>query len=208
MKQDLRNVKWDIKKGYGMYRSIYTPQLVSWIRGGQIKRGEVLVWRSGFSGFRLPEQVEELAPFFRVYKRLQPKRLKATKPLRKISPRKRLIHKILIIDDEKKITWLLGDILKDKGYEVETADTAKQGMRVAREQRPDLVFLDLRLPDRTGINLLKPLRRLPSYPLICVISAYGNEEVRRTARYNGTFRFIDKPFTAQKILRVIKSVTR
>ena len=209
MKQDLRNVKWDIKKGYGVYRSVYTPQLQSWIKGGQIKKGEVLVWRSGFSAFRAPEQVEELAPYFRAYRASRGKRTRSPKGLRnRVSSQKKAIHRILIIDDEKKICWLLSDILKEKGYEVETAGTAKEGIRAGRRLKPDLVFLDLRLTDKTGINLLKPLQRLPGHPVICIISAYGNEEVRRTARLNGSFQFIDKPFTTQKISQVIKSAIR
>lgn len=79
---------------------------------------------------------------------------------RRIRAQKKVIQKILIIDDERNICWLLADILKDKGYEVGTAYTAKEGVALARQFKPDMIFLDLRLPNRTGIEILKPLRQL------------------------------------------------
>ncbi len=60
----MQEIKWDIKRGSEIYRVIYNPRLKGWIATGKIKRGETMVWRSGFSGFRKPEELPELAPFF------------------------------------------------------------------------------------------------------------------------------------------------
>jgi len=62
--EKFKDIKWDIKKGYAAYRSISTDMLCKWIKEGKINNGEVKVWRSGLSGFRRPEDLDELKPYF------------------------------------------------------------------------------------------------------------------------------------------------
>ena len=61
----MSEIKYDIKRGADVYRLIYHARLRSWILKGVIKRGEAIVWRSGLSGWRKPEELEELKPYFR-----------------------------------------------------------------------------------------------------------------------------------------------
>ena len=67
----MQEIKWDIRRGAQIYRVIYDSRLKSWISTGKIKRGETMVWRSGFSGWRKPEELPELTPFFESWEKLQ-----------------------------------------------------------------------------------------------------------------------------------------
>lgn len=64
-------VKYDIRRGADIYRTIYDSRLRWWISTGKIKRGEVIVWRSGLSGWRKAEELEELRPFFEQWEKSQ-----------------------------------------------------------------------------------------------------------------------------------------
>jgi len=208
----MQEIKWDIKRGSEIYRVIYNPRLKGWIATGKIKRGETMVWRSGFSGWRKPEELPELAPFFlsweKFQKRLALKRIKRKKLKEQIVFQKRSIKNILIIDDEKDLCLLLSDALSAKGYHVATANTRREGVVCLKKAPPDLVFLDLKLPDGDGINVLSTIRRLCPGTIATIISAYGSEERREEAVKKGAYSFIDKPFTESDILKMIMRLRR
>jgi len=206
----MQEIKWDIKRGAGIYRVIYNSRLKSWIATGAIKRGEIMVWRSGLSGFRKPEELPELAPFFSVWEKLQEKlalkRIKQKKSKEQGVPQKRPIRDILIIDDEKDLCSLLSDALSGHGYHVALANTRREGLICLKKAPPDLVFLDLKLPDGDGISVLSKIRQLCPQTIVTIISAYGSEERREEARKKGAYGFIDKPFTEKDILKSIRQV--
>ena len=203
MAERFKNIKWDIRKGNAGYRSVSTPILAKWIKEGKIRRGEVEVWRSGLSGFRRPEDLDELKPYFRIWDREQVPR----RPKEKIYHRER-IESVLIIDDEKDLCSLIAEILSEKGYRVITANTGRQGTSKLRKNRPDLILLDLKLPDVEGTKLLSRIRKnYPQIPLL-MISAYGNEEVKKKAKSLGAEQFIDKPFTPEGLLKEIKKISK
>jgi len=199
-------IKWDIRRGVGIYRAVFDARLKSWITTGKIKAGEVLIWRSGFSGWRKPEELEELQPYFKRWERSL---------LRKIRrKRKRLIghgglgdkeiKDILIIDDEKDICTLLSDVLTQDGYNVTTANTKREGIACIKKQPPHLVFLDLKLPDGNGLKILSKIKKINPKTRVNIISAYGDEEKREEAKRQGVYAFIDKPFTEETILDSVK----
>ena len=193
-------VKYDIRRGADTYRLIYLARLKSWILKGIIKRDEALVWRSGLSGWRKPEDLPELAPFFHQRDKEHLKRTQVQKePLR--FPQKR-IKDILIIDDEEDLCWLLSNVLEQQGYQVSTANTIREGKYNLR-QLPDLIFLDLKLPDGDGMDILPAVRKISPGTLVVIISAYGSEERREDAKEKGVHSFIDKPLTEKKILNII-----
>ena len=202
---DIKEIKWDIKKGAGIYRTIYTSRLCNWIINGIIKEGEVLVWRSGFSGWRKPEELEELKPFFEKYKKKQPGELKKEREI--LIPLKK-IKKILIIDDEKDMCWLLSEVLTKRRYRVTTASTGKEGIAQVKKEIPDLVFLDLKLPDIGGIKVLPRIKKINPKIVVCIITAYGTQELQKEARNKGASHFLDKPFSIKEILRVIRESSK
>jgi CheY-like chemotaxis protein len=204
----MEQIKWDIRRGAEIYRVIYDSRFKSWISTGKIKSGETFVWRSGFSGWRKPEELPELAPFFESWERLQlsgeKRRTKQNKLKERVVLQQKQVRNILIIDDEKDLCLLLADALSAKGYHVTTANTRREGMVCIRKKPPDLVFLDLKLPDGDGINILSAIRRLCPQTIVNIISAYGSAERKEEAMRKGAHDFIDKPFTERDILKCIR----
>ena len=200
----MAEIKWDIKRGADIYRQVFDSRLKRWIFAGKIKPGEVVVWRAGFSGWRRPEEIEELIPYFRRYERRQLRKIKRRKPQPGGLIEKTRIKNILIIDDEKDLCRLLGDILNAHGYNVTFAHTKKDAFRSLKRQIPDLVFCDLKLPDGDGRKILSKIRKISPGTMVSVITAYGSEEVRDEARRLGACSVIDKPFSEEAILGKIK----
>jgi len=197
-------LKYDIKRGADTYRLIYQSRLKSWILNGIIKRDEALVWRSGLSGWRKPEELEELIPFFEQREQTRLKREKEELSLKSAPLPKRRIKNILIVDDEEDLCWLLTNALQSKGYNVSAAHSLTKGIACLKKKVPHLVLLDLKLPDGNGMDLLPEIKAAAPQAVVVIISAYGSEEKRVEAKYQkGIHGFIDKPFTEEKILETV-----
>jgi len=106
----MAEIKWDIKIKGDIYRGVSGSRLEKWIFTGKIKPAEVLVWRSGFSGWRKPEELKELWPFFKRYEKPLLKKIKRKRPISRVLPCKKR-KDTLIIDDKKQSRWPLSDIL-------------------------------------------------------------------------------------------------
>jgi DNA-binding NtrC family response regulator len=112
---------------------------------------------------------------------------------------------ILVVDDELGIRALLSEILTDEGHTVELADNAAQA-RAARERfKPDLVLLDIWMPDVDGITLLKEWAGcgMLSMPVI-MMSGHGTIDTAVEATKFGAVGFLEKPITLQKLLRAVE----
>jgi len=201
----MTEIKYDVKRGADIYRLILYSKLKSWILRGIIKRDEAIVWRSGLSGWRKPEDLEELKPYFKQKDEEDLKRDKQEIQLTSF-PEKR-IENILIIDDEEDLCWLLSNILRAKGYNVIIANTISEGAARLNESL-DLVFLDLKLPDGNGMDILPKIKEINSETLVTIISAYGGVEKREEATEKGICGFIDKPFTEENILSLLSQFSR
>jgi len=113
-------------------------------------------------------------------------------------------QKILIVDDEESILESLSDILLDEGYRVVTAASAEEGLKALTEENPDLLILDVWLPDTDGLEVLKKLRKeAPELPVI-VISGHGTVEMAVQAIKLGAFDFLEKPFSLYKAKLTLK----
>ena len=195
-------IKYDVRKGADIYRSIYASRLRSWISTGKISLEEVLVWRSGLSGWRKLKVLVEFKLFLKKWE----KRQKIKKPIIQNGLLKRQVKNILIVEDEEDLCTLLSDFLSSKEYKVETVNTKRDAVSCVKKKAPDLIFLDLKLPDGDGIQLLSKIRAISPQTIVNIISAYGDEEIRREAEKKGVSAFIDKPFTEEDILRNIRKV--
>ncbi len=106
---------------------------------------------------------------------------------------------ILIIDDEKTIRWSLGEALVASGYETVDAETASAGIAAFRDASPDLVLLDMKLPDGSGLDVLKTLKAEdPAVPVV-MMTAYAELETAVEAMKIGAYDFIAKPYSADKL---------
>ncbi len=205
----MQEIKWDVKRGAEVYRVIYNSRLKNWISTGKIKRGETVVWRSGFSGWRKPEELPELAQFFESWEngKLSLVKRSVKKLKQPIILKRKQIRNILIIDDEKELCCLLSNVLSEKGYHVATANTRKESMASIKEKSPDLVFLDLKLPDGDGINVLSAIRRSCPQTIVIIVSAYGSEEKIEAAIKKGASGFMAKPLSEDDLLKCISRFT-
>ena len=112
---------------------------------------------------------------------------------------------ILVVDDELGIRALLSEILADEGHTVELAENAAQA-RVAREAvRPDLVLLDIWMPDVDGITLLKEWAAAAQLTMpVIMMSGHGTIDTAVEATKFGATAFLEKPITMQKLLRAVE----
>lgn len=113
-------------------------------------------------------------------------------------------RKILVIDDEKLIRWTLEQHLVREGYEVATAESAEKGFELISEDPPDLILLDNRLPEMTGLELLEKLNVQERGLMVIMITAYGMVETAVKAMKLGAYDYISKPFNLEEITFVIK----
>jgi len=112
---------------------------------------------------------------------------------------------ILIVDDEKDIRELIGDILKDEGYAIRLAGNSDDCMTEVNAEPPDLMILDIWLKDSRmdGIDILKTVRRdNPDVPVV-IISGHGNIEIAVAAIRQGAYDFIEKPFNIDQLVVVV-----
>ena len=117
---------------------------------------------------------------------------------------------ILVIDDEKNITDLLRYNLEKEGYEVHACRTGEQGFETARQKRPDLVILDLMLPQMDGIEVLKLLRsaRETRQIPVLMLTAKSTELDQVLGLELGAVDYITKPFSVKVLLVRVKNVFR
>lgn len=112
---------------------------------------------------------------------------------------------ILVVDDELGIRALLSEILTDEGHTIELAENAAQARSVRERMRPDLVLLDIWMPDVDGITLLKEWGSggQLSMPVI-MMSGHGTIDTAVEATKFGAIAFLEKPITLQKLLRAVE----
>jgi two-component system KDP operon response regulator KdpE len=115
--------------------------------------------------------------------------------------------RILVIDDEPQIHRFLRPALEAAGYAVERADTAVEGLRLAASRAPELVLLDLGLPDLDGQEALARLRRFSDVPVI-VLSARDREHDKIASLDGGADDYVEKPFGVGELLARIRTALR
>jgi two-component system KDP operon response regulator KdpE len=114
---------------------------------------------------------------------------------------------ILIIEDEAPLRRFLAPILGDQGYQVLQAVTASEGMAMARSHNPDLVLLDLGLPDLDGLKVLEDIRSWSRKPVL-ILSARNQEHTKVKALDLGADDYLAKPFGAAELLARIRVALR
>ena len=115
--------------------------------------------------------------------------------------------KILVVDDSKDTTWLLRRTLTDENYEVEIAQNGLDGLRLAYHFRPDLVLLDVMMPDMDGWTTLRRLREFSEVPVI-MLTAVGGEKSLVQGLDSGADDYVTKPFSMEELKARIRAVLR
>ena len=111
--------------------------------------------------------------------------------------------RILLVDDELSIQRTLAPLLRSRGYDVEVAGTGAEALQSAGEHPPDLIVLDLGLPDLEGSEVCRRIRATAKMPII-ILSARGNEADKVAALDLGADDYVTKPFGPEELLARIR----
>ncbi|HXL09424.1 MAG TPA: sigma-54 dependent transcriptional regulator [Candidatus Bathyarchaeia archaeon] len=114
-----------------------------------------------------------------------------------------LSSNILVVDDDADIREVLGDRLESLGYRVSAAETARAGLELLERQNPQLVLLDIEMPDMNGIDMLREIRRREHDVTVVMITAYGTIERAVEAMKEGALDFIPKPFEPDHVALIV-----
>jgi two-component system KDP operon response regulator KdpE len=117
------------------------------------------------------------------------------------------MHKVLVIDDEPQIIRALAINMQARGYEMIAAANAATGSKMAVDKRPDVVLVDLGLPDRDGLTVIKNIRTWSNVPIL-VLSGRTDSKFKIAALENGADDYITKPFDVEELFARIKAVSR
>lgn len=120
-----------------------------------------------------------------------------------------IARKVLVVDDEIGIRELLRDILQDEGYQVQLAENAAEAREYRQHTRPDVVLLDIWMPDCDGITLLKEWGTggMLTMPVV-MMSGHGTIDTAVEATRIGAFDFLEKPIALQKLLKTVTAALK
>lgn len=116
-------------------------------------------------------------------------------------------YKILMVEDEYNIRTMVSTVLDASGYQTIQADTCANALMMAASHRPDLIILDLGLPDKDGMYLLEAVRRESLVPVI-VLSARTDEQDKVMALDSGANDYVTKPFSTAELVARVRSALR
>jgi two-component system response regulator AtoC len=113
---------------------------------------------------------------------------------------------VLVVDDEADVRSLLTDLLEEEGYKVRTADCAAKALAEIAKAMPDLVMMDVKLPDQDGIALLKQLKRDEPELEVIMMTAFGGSSTAIKAMEHGAYDYVTKPFEIDDLTAALKRV--
>ena len=114
------------------------------------------------------------------------------------------VKKILVVDDEQGILDLLKKVLGKESYEVKTALNGQAAIKMVKEEKLDLVILDIKMPGIDGVETLKQIKWLNKKIIVIMLTAYGTLDSAKEALKLGAHDYITKPFKLDYIKEVIK----
>ena len=110
------------------------------------------------------------------------------------------MNKILIIDDDENIQRSLVNLFKTKNYSPKVAGTAQQALNELKKNNYDVVFLDIRLPDKDGLTCLKEIKEIDEYIPVVILTAYGDVRQAVKAMKLGAFDYLTKPISNEELI--------
>ncbi|HJW86390.1 MAG TPA: sigma-54 dependent transcriptional regulator [Candidatus Brocadiaceae bacterium] len=111
---------------------------------------------------------------------------------------------ILVVDDEETLRITIKEFLDEQGYEVVVAGTCEQALERINEFLPDLILLDLRLPDMNGLELLEKIKSKDAHALIIVMTGFGSVDSAVEAMKIGAYNYLEKPFKIDHLRLVVE----
>ena len=116
---------------------------------------------------------------------------------------------VLIVDDEPDIVTLMAEVLTDAGYRIVTARSAEEGLRVAAKERPDVILLDVSLPDMRGDEFARVYReRTPASDRAAIILTTAYADAATIAKRSGADGFLAKPFDLDDLITCVEAAVQ
>jgi two-component system nitrogen regulation response regulator GlnG len=115
---------------------------------------------------------------------------------------------ILLIDDDAEIRYSLDRVLTQEGYSIITADSGEQGIKTARDKKPNLIFLDNRMEGISGIETLQHLRTAAPTSMVILMTAFGTSQTAIEAMKHGAFDYVLKPFDLKKLKEMVSKALK
>jgi len=114
--------------------------------------------------------------------------------------------KVLVVDDDNLVCWALRKELANHRLDACIAGSGAECLNAVRENRYDLVFLDIHLPDANGIDLMKPIREISPETRVVIISGDGDFQGKERALSEGAVQYLEKPFDISLVGRIAESI--
>ena len=111
--------------------------------------------------------------------------------------------KILVVDDESEIVDQIKEYFEDEGYKVFTAETGQEGIQIAARELPNLLVLDMKLPDMSGILVLKSIKHIHPKIKVITITGYIDQAMFDQAEELGRDTFLQKPFDLETLKKEV-----
>jgi len=112
--------------------------------------------------------------------------------------------RLLVVDDEHLIRWSLEQNLRKQGYDILTAGTGEDALKIVREEQPELVLLDIQLPGISGLEVLEKIKEFDEDIIVIMVTAHGGLETAVNAMRMGAYDYINKPFNLDEMAIVIR----
>ena len=114
--------------------------------------------------------------------------------------------KILVVDDEETIREMLVTYLETEGYDVGTADSGVTALQVIEEFKPQVVLLDIRMPDMDGLQCLRSIMKQNPDIAVVMMSGFVSEQIAKKTLELGAFDYINKPISLEHLMRILQLV--
>jgi DNA-binding NtrC family response regulator len=115
-------------------------------------------------------------------------------------------RKVLIVDDDRDIVSIVSTILAGRGWDISAAYSGSEALEAVTASKPDIILLDIMMPEMNGIEVLKKIRKIDSDARIIMITAFGDVESYLDSMELGAYEYINKPFETDELLEMIDRV--
>ena len=115
---------------------------------------------------------------------------------------------VLVVDDDPRVREVLEDVITAQGYKVVSVGSAEEALRQVNRRHFDLIFLDLVLPDKSGVEALAEIKAKDKKAVVVIVTGYGDDPIAMEAMALGPLLLIRKPFKVEDIVEVLNVVIR
>ncbi|MDZ7724372.1 MAG: response regulator [candidate division KSB1 bacterium] len=115
-------------------------------------------------------------------------------------------RQVLVIDDSEMNRQLLGNYFKNAGYSTQFANDGEEGLQKFTELRPAVTFLDIVMPNKSGLDLLKEIKEMNPNAIVIIVSSYVTKRNIQQAKEYGADWFLKKPFSREQLVNVLEKI--